>query len=55
MTPLRQPPRTSFDDVPDHADGSDHEWWDADDDETGWHCRSCGVTVYPDTEPEMEA
>ncbi len=32
---------------PDHPDGSQHEWWDADDDETAWHCRVCGLTEYP--------
>ena len=25
----------------------EHEWWDADDDETAWHCRVCGLTEYP--------
>lgn len=25
----------------------EHEWWDADDDETAWHCRICGLTEYP--------
>lgn len=41
---------TDFDDVADHEDGSVHEWWDADDDEEAWHCRVCGVTVYPETD-----
>lgn len=29
----------------------EHEWWDADDDETAWHCRGCGLTVPGPGEP----
>lgn len=29
----------------------EHHWTDAPDDETAWHCPTCGVTEYPDTPP----
>jgi len=41
-------------DVDDHFFSHKHDWTDAFDDETGWHCTICGLTLYPSDKPDPE-